>query len=50
MTFRYRCADGELRPVVIRGVFRFRVEDGLIAHRADYWDGADFQRQVGNGA
>jgi steroid delta-isomerase-like uncharacterized protein len=50
MTFRYRCADGELRPVVIRGVFRFRVADGLIAHRADYWDGADFQRQVGDGA
>ncbi|GAA3789565.1 hypothetical protein GCM10022226_05380 [Sphaerisporangium flaviroseum] len=34
------------RPVLIRGVFRFRVRDGLIAHRVDYWDGADFERQV----
>lgn len=47
MTFRYDCADGVTRPVAIRGVFRFRVVDGLIAHRADYWDGVDFQRQVG---
>ena len=34
-------------PVAIRGVFRFRVEDGLIAHRVDYWDSGDFLRQVG---
>ena len=34
-------------PVSIRGVFRFRVEDGLIAHRVDYWDSGDFLRQVG---
>ena len=33
--------------VAIRGVFRLRVEDGLVAHRADYWDGLDFQRQTG---
>jgi steroid delta-isomerase-like uncharacterized protein len=34
------------RPVSIRGVFRFRVADGLIAHRVDYWDSAEFSRQV----
>jgi ketosteroid isomerase-like protein len=33
-------------PVEIRGMFRFRVEGGLIAHRVDYWDGADFARQT----
>jgi steroid delta-isomerase-like uncharacterized protein len=35
------------RPIAIRGVFRFRVRDGLIAHRADYWDGSEFLRQTG---
>jgi len=34
-------------PVAIRGVFRFVVSDGLIAHRADYWDGTEFLRQTG---
>jgi steroid delta-isomerase-like uncharacterized protein len=34
-------------PVSVRGVFRFRVEDGLIAHRVDYWDSASFRAQVG---
>ena len=34
------------RPFLIRGMFRFRVESGLIVHRVDYWDSADFQRQV----
>jgi steroid delta-isomerase-like uncharacterized protein len=34
------------RPVSIRGVFRFRVADGLIAHRVDYWDSAEFSRQT----
>ena len=33
-------------PVRLRGVFRFRVAGDLIAHRVDYWDGADFQRQI----
>ncbi len=46
MTFGYRRADDVVRPVSIRGVFRFRVRGGLIAHRADYWDGVAFQRQV----
>jgi steroid delta-isomerase-like uncharacterized protein len=41
MTARY-----EGRPVSIRGVFRFRVAGGLIAHRTDYWDSGEFTRQV----
>jgi steroid delta-isomerase-like uncharacterized protein len=35
------------RPISIRGVFRFRVRDGMVAHRVDYWDGAQFARQIG---
>jgi ketosteroid isomerase-like protein len=35
------------RDVAIRGVFRLRIEDGLVAHRADYWDGTEFLRQTG---
>lgn len=34
------------KPIRIRGMFRFRVESGRIVHRVDYWDSADFQRQV----
>jgi ketosteroid isomerase-like protein len=34
-------------PFSIRGVFRMRVSDGLIAHRVDYWDSLDFLRQTG---
>jgi ketosteroid isomerase-like protein len=34
------------QPVQIRGMFRFEVRDGLIAHRVDYWDSAEFQRQI----
>jgi ketosteroid isomerase-like protein len=41
MTARY-----EGRPVTIRGMFRFRVTRGLIAHRVDYWDSGEFTRQV----
>jgi len=39
-------ADVPARPFAIRGMFRFQVRDGLIAHRVDYWDSAEFQRQV----
>jgi steroid delta-isomerase-like uncharacterized protein len=46
MTFDWGGEDGTVQPVRIRGVFRFRVADGHIAHRVDYWDGADFQRQT----
>ncbi len=34
-------------PLAIRGLFRFRVRDGLVAHRVDYWDGTQYQRQIG---
>jgi steroid delta-isomerase-like uncharacterized protein len=37
---------GPARPFAIRGMFRFVVRNGLIAHRVDYWDSADFRRQV----
>jgi len=33
-------------PVRVRGMFRFRIEGGLITHRVDYWDGEEFRRQV----
>jgi hypothetical protein len=35
------------RPISIRGMFRFRTVDGLVAHRVDYWDGAEADRQIG---
>jgi len=35
------------RDVQVRGVMRFRVRDGLVAHRTDYWDSLVFQRQAG---
>ncbi len=38
---------GEPRPFSLRGVFWFEVHDGLVAHRVDYRDSAEFERQVG---
>lgn len=35
------------RVIAVRGVMRFVVRDGLIAHRIDYWDSLVFQRQAG---
>ena len=35
------------RPIAVRGVMRFVVRDGHIAHRTDYWDSLVFQRQAG---
>jgi ketosteroid isomerase-like protein len=32
--------------VVVRGVFLFTCRDGLIVHRVDYWDSAEFLRQL----
>ena len=34
------------RPFAIRGMFRFEVENALITKRTDYWDSAEFERQV----
>jgi steroid delta-isomerase-like uncharacterized protein len=33
--------------VAVRGVMRFLVRDGRIAHRTDYWDSKVFLRQAG---
>ncbi len=49
MSARY-LVDGERRPFSIRGVFRFRVRAGQVAHRVDYRDGLDFERQVARSA
>jgi ketosteroid isomerase-like protein len=38
--------EGTGHPVSLRGLFRFRIRDGAIAHRVDYWDGTEFLRQV----
>lgn len=35
------------RPIAVRGVMRFVVREGRIAHRIDYWDSLVFQRQAG---
>ena len=37
---------GARHPIVIRGMFRFQVVDGLVSHRTDYWDGTEFTRQT----
>jgi len=46
MTCRFVDREANSHPIVIRGLFRFRVEDGVIVHRVDYWDGNEFARQV----
>jgi steroid delta-isomerase-like uncharacterized protein len=38
--------SGREHPVSLRGMFRFRVRDDLVAHRVDYWDGEEFRRQI----
>jgi len=38
--------DGRRVPIAVRGVFRFGVRDGAVAHRVDYWDGEDVARQL----
>jgi steroid delta-isomerase-like uncharacterized protein len=37
------------RAIAVRGFMRFRVREGRIAHRVDYWDSQVFQRQAGLG-
>jgi steroid delta-isomerase-like uncharacterized protein len=46
MTAQWIDDGGTRHAIAIRGVFRFLVANGLIARRVDYWDSADFQRQV----
>jgi ketosteroid isomerase-like protein len=45
MTARMR-VDGREVPIAVRGMFRFRVRDGLVAHRVDYWDGEQVAVQL----
>ncbi len=48
MSFRHR-PSGDA-PVSIRGIFVFSVrDDGLIAHRVDYWDSGEVARQLSPG-
>ena len=35
------------RPIAVRGVMRFVVRDGRVAHRTDYWDSLVFRQQAG---
>lgn len=45
MTYNWHGAE-PFRPVTTRGLFLFRIEGGLIAHRIDYRDSADARRQM----
>ena len=45
VAYRMTCRWQE-HPVAIRGVFWFEVRDDVIAHRVDYWDSSEFQRQT----
>ena len=46
LSFRHR-PSGDA-PVEVRGVFVFRINDqALIAHRVDYWDSGEVDRQLG---
>lgn len=45
-TLRARWQGADDRPVQVRGVQRLLVQDGLIAHRVDYWDSLQFLLQV----
>jgi ketosteroid isomerase-like protein len=40
-------AQHQGHDVDLRGVFRLRIADGLVAHRVDYWDALTFLRQTG---
>ena len=46
MSCTFLDGDAGSHQVVIRGMFRFRVEHDAIVHRVDYWDGNEFARQV----
>jgi ketosteroid isomerase-like protein len=45
MMANMRVDDREV-PITVRGMFRFRVRDGLVAHRVDYWDGEQVTAQL----
>ena len=43
-TMRARYHDHD---VIVRGIMRFIVRDGLVARRTDYWDALGFLKQIG---
>lgn len=43
--YKMSCRYGD-KPVVIDGVMIMTLRDGLIASRADYWDGVSFLKQT----
>lgn len=45
MSFLWHGADPP-RPVETRGLFRFRIEGGRVAHRTDYRDSLDARNQM----
>jgi steroid delta-isomerase-like uncharacterized protein len=49
MHANYTGTDGRSppTPIEVRGMFRFTVRNGLIAHRVDYRDSATVERQLG---
>jgi ketosteroid isomerase-like protein len=43
----FRMVSAGDTPVTVRGMFRFRIgADALIAHRVDYWDSGEVQKQL----
>jgi predicted ester cyclase len=46
MTYNWLGNGPPGRRVQIRGMFRFRVVGQEIAHRVDYWDGSEVERQI----
>ncbi len=46
MTFRRVDEGGPPVAVTVRGMFRFRLAEGKIVHRVDYWDSGQVQRQI----
>ena len=46
MTARMQRDGAPPVPIDVRGMFRLRVRDGLIAERADYWDGEVVAAQI----
>jgi ketosteroid isomerase-like protein len=46
MSCNWLDGEGNGHPVTLRGAFYFRVANGGVAHRIDYWDGLEFTRQV----
>lgn len=46
MTARMQREGAAPVPIDVRGVFRFLVRDGLVAARADYWDGEVVAAQI----